>query len=133
MFTIGNWVVFAILIIGGIIITLAIATSENTKVTIISGSVIAIIVIGIIAATGWYNTHTATGSRSLKDFQSNINKGLEREIIITAEDGREIFRYEGRIDIDNDHADNYIKFDDENGKRYLIYYGIQDTVTIIEK
>ena len=58
---------------------------------------------------------------------------LEREIIITAEDGREIFRYEGKIDIDNNHADNYIKFDDENGKRYLIYYGIQDTVTIIEK
>ncbi len=134
MFTFGNWVFFIILIICAIMVTLTIFVNvKNTKTGIIIGIVSALLIAGIIVATGWYNTHTAKGTRAVKDFKSNINNGLEREIVITAEDGREIFRYEGKIDIDNNHADNYIKFDDENGKRYLIYYGVQDTVTIIEK
>ena len=68
-----------------------------------------------------------------KDFQSELSNGIEREITITAEDGREIFYYEGKVDIESDHDDNYIKFESEEGKRYIIYYGIQDTITIIEK
>lgn len=134
MFTFGNLVFFITLIICAIMITLAVfGSAKYIKIGIITGIALALLVVGIIIATGWYNTNAAEGIRAVKDFKSNINNGLEREIIITAEDGREIFRYEGKIDIDNDHADNYIKFDDENGKRYLIYYGIQDTVTIIEK
>ena len=134
MFTFGNWVFFIILIICAIMIALTVfGSAKNTKTGIITGIALALLVVGIIIATGWYNTNAAEGIRAVKDFKSNINNGLEREIVITAEDGREIFRYEGKIDIDNNHADNYIKFDDENGKRYLIYYGIQDTVTIIEK
>lgn len=134
MFTFGNLVFFIILIICAIMIALTVfGSAKNAKTGIITGIALALLVVGIIIATGWYNTNAAQGIRAVKDFKSNINNGLEREIIITAEDGREIFRYEGKIDIDNDHADNYIKFDDENGKRYLIYYGIQDTVTIIEK
>lgn len=81
----------------------------------------------------WYNTNTASGIRYYKDYQSELSNGLNREIIITAEDGREIFYYEGRIDIESDHEDNYIKFEGEDGKRYLIYYGVQDTVIIKEK
>ena len=134
MFTFGNWVFFIILIICAIMIALTVfGSAKNTKIGIITGIALPLLIVGIIIATGWYNTNAAEGIRAVKDFKSNINNGLEREIVITAEDGREIFRYEGKIDIDNNHADNYIKFDDENGKRYLIYYGIQDTVTIIEK
>ena len=40
---------------------------------------------------------------------------------------------EGKVDIESNHTDNYIKFESEEGKRYIIYYGIQDTITIIEK
>lgn len=80
----------------------------------------------------WYNTNTASGKRALKDTQSELNNGIEREIIITAEDGREIFRYRGKVDIESNHTDNYIKFESEEGLRYIIYYGIQDTITIIE-
>jgi hypothetical protein len=58
---------------------------------------------------------------------------MEREINITAEDGRQIFYYEGKFDVELNHEDNYIKFESEDGKRYIIYYGIQDTITIIEK
>lgn len=69
----------------------------------------------------------------MKDFRSNLSNGIEREITITTEDGREVFRYQGKIDVESDHTDNYIKFESEDGKRYIIYYGIQDTVKIIEK
>ncbi len=69
----------------------------------------------------------------MKDFRSNLSNGIEREITITTEDGREVFHYQGKIDVESDHTDNYIKFESEDGKRYIIYYGIQDTVKIIEK
>lgn len=82
---------------------------------------------------GWYHTNTASGVRQMKDYQSELDNGIEREIVITAEDGREIFRYDGKVDIESNHEDNYIKFESEEGKRYIIYYGIQDTITIIEK
>ena len=68
-----------------------------------------------------------------KDYKSEMENGIEREILITAEDGREIFYYEGKVDIESNHEDNYIKFEGEDGRRYMIYYGIQDTIQIIEK
>lgn len=134
MFTLGNWIVFGILMVIGVLITLVIGSECYSATGGIISGLVSIIAIGVImAVTGWYNTNTASGKRAVKDFKSNVNNGIEREIIITAEDGREIFRYDGKIDIESNHQDNYIKFDDERGKRYIIYYGIQDTITIIEK
>lgn len=134
MFTLGNWIAFGILLLVGILVTIFIGADCYSATGWIITGLVSIIVIGVIMAIiGWYNTNTAAGIRALKDFKSNVNNGIEREIIITAEDGREIFCYDGKIDIESNHEDNYIKFDDERGKRYIIYYGIQDTITIIEK
>ena len=134
MFTLGNWIAFGILLLVGILVTIFIGADCYSATWWIITGLVSIIVIGVIMAIiGWYNTNTAAGIRALKDFKSNVNNGIEREIIITAEDGREIFCYDGKIDIESNHEDNYIKFDDERGKRYIIYYGIQDTITIIEK
>lgn len=88
--------------------------------------------VGAIFGINWYNSSTASGIRAYKDYQSNISNGIEREITITAEDGREIFHYKGKVDVESDHTDNYIKFESEEGKRYLIYYGITDTIVIKE-
>lgn len=99
----------------------------------VSSSIISIaIFIGAIFGINWYNTSTASGIRAYKDYQSNIDNGIEREITITAEDGREIFHYKGKVDVESDHTDNYIKFESEEGKRYMIYYGITDTIIIKE-
>ncbi len=134
MFTLGNWIVFGVLMLVGVVVTIFIGAACDSATEWIITGLVSIIAIGVImAVTGWYNTNTAAGKRAVKDFKSNVNNGIEREIIITAEDGREIFRYDGKIDIESNHQDNYIKFDDERGKRYIIYYGIQDTITIIEK
>ena len=135
MLTLGNWLLIIGCVILGIIITISIGVECDNGVVpyLITAITSAIIIILIIVGIKWYNTHTASGVRAVKDFQSEFSNGIEREITITAEDGREIFYYEGKVDIESDHDDNYIKFESEEGKRYIIYYGIQDTITIIEK
>ena len=135
MLTFGNWICIICCIIFGILVTLYIGAEFDIGVApyLITATISAIIIILIVIGIKWYNTHTASGVRAVKDFKSELSNGIEREITITAEDGREIFYYEGKVDIESDHDDNYIKFESEEGKRYIIYYGIQDTITIIEK
>ena len=93
--------------------------------------IITILLAGLSIFGGhWYCSSTATGVRAMKDQQSNLNKGLMREITITAEDGREIFHYVGKCDIET--TNEYILFEDENGLRQMIYWGVQDTIIISE-
>ena len=133
MFTIGNYVFLGFLALALIFISIEIGVSTDSIALGISSGVISIaIFIGAIFGINWYNSSTASGIRAYKDYQSNMSNGIEREITITAEDGREIFHYKGKVDVESDHTDNYIKFDSEEGKRYLIYYGITDTIIIKE-
>lgn len=133
MFTIGNYVFLGFLAIVLIAISISIGVCTDSVAFGISSGIISIaIFIGAIFGINWYNTSTASGIRAYKDYQSNIDNGIEREITITAEDGREIFHYKGKVDVESDHTDNYIKFESEEGKRYLIYYGITDTIIIKE-
>lgn len=134
MFTIAQWVVLVFLLLIGLGISVAFLVDKYTRIAglaIVFSTIIVTILLAIFL--NWYNTSTASGIRGMKDFRSNLSNGIEREITITTEDGREVFRYQGKIDVESDHTDNYIKFESEDGKRYIIYYGIQDTVKIIEK
>lgn len=133
MLTIGNYVFLGFLAIVLIAISISIGVCTDSIALGISSGVISIaIFIGAIFGINWYNSSTASGIRAYKDYQSNMSNGIEREITITAEDGREIFHYKGKVDVESDHTDNYIKFESEEGKRYLIYYGITDTIIIKE-
>lgn len=133
MFTIGNYVFLGFLAIVLIAISISIGVCTDSVAFGISSGIISIaIFIGAIFGINWYNTSTASGIRAYKDYQSNMTNGIEREITITAEDGREIFHYKGKVDVESDHTDNYIKFESEEGKRYMIYYGITDTIIIKE-
>lgn len=133
MFTIGNYVFLGFLALALIFISIGIGVSTDSIALGISSGVISIaIFIGAIFGINWYNSSTASGIRAYKDYQSNMTNGIEREITITAEDGREIFHYKGKVDVESDHTDNYIKFESEEGKRYMIYYGITDTIIIKE-
>jgi hypothetical protein len=67
----------------------------------------------------------------MKDQKSELSNGLMREITITAEDGREIFHYKGKCDIETDN-NRYILFEDEQGLRQIIYWGITDTIIVAE-
>ena len=132
MFTLGQWIILGILLLIGI--GIGIFVVFDNKAAGIATIIGTVVIVGALAfGMNWYNTSTASGIRGLKDFKSELTNGIEREITITAEDGREIFHYQGKVDVESDHTDNYIKFESEEGTRYLIYYGIQDTITIIEK
>ena len=138
MFTLGNVIFmiigFFIIFGGGFLFAVGICECKSNAKAILIPLVVALIITLINAISiGWYNTSTASGIRAVKDWKSEVNNGINREILITAEDGREIFHYEGKVDIESNHEDNYIKFESEDGKRYIIYYGIQDTIQIIEK
>lgn len=134
MFTIGQWIGLVVVFIILVLISIVIWYYNYSWIAVIISIVVS---IGLTVALGfglnWYNTSTASGIRDFKDNQSNLSNGIEREITITAEDGRKIFHYEGKVDVESNHDDNYIKFEGENGKRYVIYYGVQDTIKIIEK
>lgn len=91
------------------------------------GTLISVLLTGFCI---WFFNDTAAGVRMEKDFKSGLH-GLDREITITAEDGREIYHYSGKCDIET--QDKYILFEDENGKRQTIYWGALDTIVIQEK
>lgn len=123
-----------VVVIGVIFLGLAagIGFCESVKVGLIAcGAVVAVMVL-IVLAILWFNNNTASGIRRMKDWRSERENGIEREIIIHAEDGRQIFYYKGKVDVELDHNDNYIKFEAEDGRRFIIVYGVQDTVEIIE-
>lgn len=145
--TIGNWIVVGIIALLLLICTvwagISLADPDGIEPHYRRGIIAATICLavsvgltfGAIKGMDWWNTNTASGIRGYKDFQSEMDNGIYREIVITAEDGREIFRYEGHFDVERhaDGDDRYLRFESEDGKRYTISYGIQDSVFIIEK
>lgn len=130
--TIGWWIFLGAVLVGGIALGAFIIYDGNLGggMGTILGAVILSVVIGCFGF--WWCNNTADGARALKDQHSNFNNGLNREIVVLAPDGREIFYYKGRCDIESDHSDNYILFEDEDGLRRIVYYGITDTVLIME-
>lgn len=134
MFTIWNWIFVAVWILATILISVGLYFFDEMKVGALVNFLGSILILAVIMVfIGWWHTSTAKGIRNMKDYQSEMENGIEHEITITSEDGRQIFYYEGKVDIESNHEDNYIKFESEEGKRYIVYYGIQDTITIIEK
>ena len=69
----------------------------------------------------------------MKDMESEFNKGLEREIVIYSEEGREIYRYEGKVDLKVNQDSRDLEFIDQDGRKQIIIFGIQDTAVIKEK
>jgi len=134
--TIGNWILIAVIFIVGALFSAYCIFAEDMH-GFGFGILIATIIICVAFMIGlsWWHNNTANGQRAMKDYTSNMEGGLKREITITAEDGRLIYHYEGKVDVETRHDGNanYILFEGEDGLRRIIYYGIQDTVLIEEK
>ena len=127
--TTGAIVLLIIFGVIGIIISIAFL-ADDPKSGIIALLVCILVWFGALFGLKWYYGSTASGARALKDQQSNLNLGLNREITITAEDGREIYHYKGKCDIET--QDRYILFEGEDGLHHTIYWGITDTIIIEE-
>ena len=129
--TIGLWIAAIVVGIIGIIFSLAVWCIDDNPGGGMLGVLITVFVVLLIIGGGfWYCNNTAGGIRAMKDQQSELSNGLMREITITAEDGRRIFYYKGKCDIETNG--NYILFEDEQGLRQMIYWGITDTIIISE-
>lgn len=129
--TLGGWAIFIILTICIIVVFVALCCStENNGLRLLYVFLPIILVIGLYAVLNWYYSKTASGLRAMKSQESNFTNGIEREVTVYDVNGKVIKRYDGRFDVDYD--DNRIIFDDENGKRHVIYYPT-GTVIIDEK
>lgn len=129
--TIGLWIAAIVVGIIGIFFSIMIwVMDDNSGGSMLCILITAVLVLLIIGGGFWYCNNTAGGIRAMKDQQSELSNGLMREITITAEDGREIFHYVGKCDIETNG--NYILFEDENGLRQMVYWGITDTIIVSE-
>ena len=128
MFTLFNYLVFGIILIcfagSYLLFVLNIPESLSTKKSkIIFITVELIIFVLIITACGLYNTHTESGKRSVKTWYSESTGGLNRTVVVYDMEGDEVARYTGKFDIEESSENGIvkIKFDDQNGKRHIIY------------
>ena len=128
--TIGAIVFLVMLAIFGVFAVVSAFVMADSKCGIIALLVAILVLLSCFFGFKWYYSSTASGMRAVKDQQSNLNNGLNREITITAEDGREIYHYKGKCDIET--QDRYILFEGEDGLRRTIYWGITDTIIIEE-
>lgn len=127
--TISGWILFIViaLLIMGISWAIWDFDYQKSPAPFIAG--VAIIVVLLIGMLWWFN-NTASGKRAFKTQESNFNDGIERMVKVYDVNGELIVEYDGKFDITYD--DDRILFDDENGKRHIIYYPT-GTVVIDEK
>lgn len=87
----------------------------------IVGAIVSLLLAALIAGGMLFWLYsTESGARAIKDTQSIFNGGIERTVTVYDINGEIIQQYRGRFDVAYDSE--RIKFDDENGKRHIIYY-----------
>ena len=104
--------------------------SSKTRNAVIGITITAVITLVICGVILFYLYNTESGARLIKDTKSDWGSGIDRIVTVYDIDGEIIQQYEGKFDVDYD--EERIKFDDENGKRHVIY-NTTGTVIIDEK
>lgn len=110
-------------------ITAKIMIADYQRKGIIMKKKILAVVLGLTLCLGMTGC-TAQWERSVTDFKSNINGGMQRTITVYTADGKELATYEGKIDIDTNDG-GYVKFD-FNGKRYIYYNCFVESIADID-
>ncbi len=118
---IGTWIAVAVVAVAGLLFAAAAFTKGKTSLQKIAGTAASLVAaVAISALLLWRLYGTEEGRRSIKDFQSNVGGGIERVVKVYDMEGDLIASYQGRFDVAYDSS--RIIFDDENGKRHIIYY-----------
>jgi len=130
MFTIGNWIFAIVLLCLGFGIAIYCFHEDETKNGVVTIIITIVVVVALMAGIGWYHTNTADGARTMKDYQSNMNNGIERTLRVIADDGMVIYEYEGKFDIEV-HKESIVF--DEQGVRTVLYRSLTSTLVIEEK
>ena len=130
---IGIWVMVSIIILFalGLIGFFIYIACDGSFYGGVIGIIVTIIVAGAICGGSlWWLYNTESGARAIKDYQSNVTGGISRTVTVYDISGEVIKTYDGKFDVEYDS--DRIKFDDENGKRHVIYY-TTGTVIVDEK
>ena len=120
--TVGGWLLFACgaaLLLGGAL-GFAAMLECGKKGFVIAKLVGAVLTVVLLVFMLWWFGNTASGKRAFKSQESNFNDGIERSVKVYDVEGEVIAEYHGKFDVKYDES--RILFDDENGKRHIIYY-----------
>lgn len=134
IFTLGDWVCIILSFIGAALIGLFISSYlEAGKKGVAIALLVSFIVAGLIAGgIALYNTHTESGKRALKSWESEISGGMNRVVHVYDMEGEEIATYKGKFDIQENAQDGIVKVKfDVDGERHIIY-GSTGTIVIDE-
>lgn len=136
--TIGSWVFMGLLgACGTGMAVMAVALSQYSysknakKIGFIVGAAVLAVTVVLCYLFFWYRSNSESGRRALKDQQANLHGGIERTVTVYDIGGEIIEQYSGKFDIETDRQ-SYILFDDEQGKRHIIYY-TTGTIIVDEK
>lgn len=129
--TIGGYILFGfgVICIAFVAIMVSLNCDFGAKGNIVTAGLAVIVCVALFFGMCWYYQNTESGKRALKSQESNFNAGIERRVEVYDMEGELIKEYEGRFDVTYD--DDRILFDDEKGKRHVIYYST-GTVVIDE-
>lgn len=129
--TLGGWIFFGIMAFCIAAIAIGIAVyNENRTSTIAAAITSVLLILALLIGMRAYYHRTESGKRALKTWHSEIHEGIDRQVRVYDVEGELIAEYEGKFDIDYD--DDRIIFDDQDGKRHVIYYPT-GTVIVDEK
>lgn len=135
--TIGGWIVFAVIAIMILAFGIGLGVvfaSDGRNGSIGIGIVFIVVSVALVGALyvgmNWYYTATESGKRAFKTQKSNLEAGIERSVKVYDMNGDLLQEYSGRFDVA--YNSDRILFDDEDGKRHVIYYPT-GTVIIDEK
>ena len=122
MMTIGGYVLFGVcslvvLLIGSFVRSESYGKKSKNIATIVS----ILICVALFAGMYWFYNNTASGLRAFKSQDSQLGNGIERTIVVYDINGEEVEHFEGKFDVTYDSE--RILFDDQNGKRHVIYPG----------
>ena len=137
MFTLGNWIGIGLVVVCCIVATIVAylcwkdgwgndakekAKKKAKKNTVILVLIEIILIAVLMFGCGFYNTHTESGKRSLKTWDSEKSGGLQRTVTVFDMQGEEVAKYEGKFDVEESQSNGVVKVKfDINGKRHIIY------------
>ena len=127
--TVLGWIGWACISVFILVISLVVAVCAE-RGYIVAVVISVILMITVFLGMHWYYNNTQSGKRAFKSQESNFGDGIERTVKVYDVNGQLITEYDGKFDITYD--DDRILFDDENGKRHVIYYPT-GTVVIDER
>jgi hypothetical protein len=127
--TIGAWILVIILGIIGIGFAIFYFLDDEKTHGLVAILITIIVIGGLILGLSWFYNNTGSGLRAMKDQQSNLNNGINRDIKVVESNGFVSYEFSGKADLET--HDDYIVFESE-GKRTIIYKSYTSTIVITE-